>query len=47
MNFISTSYKKDILENEPRLARTYAYEISKGVQELMNKSMMPLPSIAK
>ena len=39
--------KKDILENEPRLARTYAYEISKGVQELMNKSMMPLPSIAK
>jgi serine protease Do len=30
--------KKDILDNEVRLARTYAYEISKGVKELMNKA---------
>lgn len=29
--------KKDILENEARLARTYAYQICKGVQELINK----------
>ena len=31
--------KKDILENEPRLARTYAYEISKGVKDLMMKEL--------
>jgi len=31
--------KKDILENEPRLARTYAYEISKGVKDLAAKSL--------
>ena len=29
--------KKDILDNEPRLARTYAYDISKGVKELIMK----------
>lgn len=31
--------KKDILDNEIRLSRTYAYEISKGVQELMIKEL--------
>jgi len=31
--------KKDILNNEPRLARTYAYGISKGVEELMRKEV--------
>ena len=31
--------KKDILENEIRLARTYAYEVSKGVQELIKKEL--------
>ncbi len=31
--------KKDILENEPRLARTYAYEMSKGVKDLMVKEL--------
>ena len=34
--------KKDILENEPRLARTYAYEISKGVKDLMAHSLQAL-----
>ena len=29
--------KKDILDNEVRLSRTYAYDISKGVKELMKK----------
>ena len=31
--------KKDILDNEVRLARTYAYDISKGVKELMKKEL--------
>ena len=31
--------KKDILENEPRLARTYAYEISKGIKDLTTKEL--------
>ena len=30
--------KKDILDNEARLARTYAYDICKGVQELITKA---------
>jgi len=29
--------KKDIIDNEPRLARAYAYEISKGVKDLITK----------
>ena len=32
--------KKDILDNEVRLARTYAYDISKGVKELIMKQRM-------
>lgn len=36
--------KKDILENEPRLARTYAYEISPGVKRLMEKSLQITPA---
>ncbi len=40
--------KKDIVDNEVRLARTYGYEISKGVQELIKKSSVPLsPSTNK
>lgn len=35
--------KKDILENESRLARTYAYEISKGVAAMMEKSLQQTP----
>lgn len=31
--------KKDILDNEVRLARTYAYEISQGVRELITKEL--------
>lgn len=31
--------KKDILDNEIRLARTYAYDISKGVKELIKKEL--------
>jgi serine protease Do len=31
--------KKDVVENEVRLARTYAYEIGKGVKELIGKEM--------
>jgi len=31
--------KKDILNNEVRLARTYAYDISKGVKELITKEL--------
>lgn len=31
--------KKDIIENEPRLARTYAYEICKGVKSLMSQEV--------
>lgn len=34
--------KKDIIDNEPRLARFYAYEISKGVKELIAKSATSL-----
>jgi hypothetical protein len=30
--------KKDIIDNEPRLARAYAYDMSKGVKELIKKS---------
>ncbi len=32
--------KKDILDNEVRLARTYAYDISKGVKELITKDLV-------
>jgi serine protease Do len=39
--------KKDILENEVRLARTYAYDISKGVQELIKKELIKSGNIGK
>lgn len=39
--------KKDILENEVRLARTYAYEISKGVKELITKELAKSGNIGK
>ncbi|MDP3788001.1 MAG: trypsin-like peptidase domain-containing protein [Candidatus Chromulinivorax sp.] len=36
--------KKDIVDNEVRLARTYGYDISKSVKELIKKSSVPLSS---
>ena len=38
-NAVIALSRKDIVENEPRLARAYAYEISPGVQKLIAKEI--------